>query len=1262
MKNLLVALTLFVSLIVFGSFVITRSIEAQSNDLLPQLLELPAPPPPNPLVPRESDTRSEEFYSKKNPPADNAPIDELLDYWKRQSTQYQDLRYKAELSDRSLNRLLDEIENNPEKADDLLNILPDKPEVVEMIKRIYDQIPDGNSEEEDTNYYRKSQFRSWLRNHSPYFSDELVSEAQSVSDTSVGYISNHESLLTLARVDFNKAKPILDRLYSDSSQPVSQTLARWALYRHALDTDSLGDIERYRDELQKDVENRSLSDGNRDLAMDALAKEKGWSGRDNWYFSLLEDETLADLRVDGTTYTGLTTLMLMSPPDTYVDKMIELVKSGNVTVRSAAVRNLGTMLDDKNVEVVKALLPWIENKKWANEYSGERQRLVSALANLTIPESVPGLIGLLDEKELREIPDYSSTSNVAISSNVAMSTTVITGSTVNRGTTVAPTSTKSVEYYPFRSSAILALANQKNPQAVPALRRILPTVDLYERGSVVRAIYLSNGFSIPEQISALEASAQSVKETIESEILAKKAKLIEEEFSKIEEPVEPPRISTVMSNSAYSTNETPKPITAQEIKEMLGQQIIANPEPSPELLAAVVSRINVLDRSDRMLADALRRIMLGWQGAAVNLVLLNDVKMGKADISAVLKLLSIRKELREKQINDIYAIRSGGTSFALGLSACLLETQSDFDALLVSENQEAKATMFGCARLIRAQLPVQIVAQSLSNPNKTLALAAEEYLEAEDSPQARQIIFAKYPNQAKILGATTHFGKSEGASENQFITPLFQSVNNYLWFDQYYLDSDFKLIEKTEKKLQKEIIESPELLGIYAYDANVIRIYRDRIMYIFAEDESRYRERYLTPAEFDNLKNYLVANRVDEQLPYLTICSEEGCTDRELLMLGRQGGRRIYSRGYDTSEFFKGLDKMFEDMQKVPAKLRYELEKSVVGLEILFADDNLKAGTVWKNGNDLRVLLADTKMRERISEEINTQESEAQSGENPNYEQIAKMLVELRDRRAYEHFSWRKLTNENANETTAPPDNFNFPPMRDALAVRPSIESWKAKTANFELRADENGLYKISGGNVKKIREGMYRNIVVTPDGKWAVAAKLEPDEGNVLVRVNLLNNQEFKIENNDYSRLEPAVAMPSGKKVLIRFAAYEEYYEEDDGTGNSEISAGEGEIFALDVETGVMEKVKGEIRPLASQTFRPLQKSSASADDFWAAISNDKSTQVGIYNLKTLTFKPSLTIPDISFDSMNMWVDEAENKVYFVYKGQLLALSLAKK
>ncbi len=914
---------------------------------------------------------------------------------------------------------------------------------------------------------------------------------------------------------------------------------------------------------------------------------------------------------------------------------------------------MGTLLDDNNAEVVKALLPWLEDENWAREFSSERRKLITALANFEIPESVPGLVALLDEKEIREVPDYSSNSNSA---------------NVMRMNTNVAVATRSVESYPFRSAAISALAKQKDARAVPALRRVLPLVEQYERINVIRAIFLSNGFSIPEQIAALETAAQNVKEAIETEVALRKARSEEKETVDDVGDVdieEPPRIAatgtfTVSSNTAYSSeNKPPPPITAAEIKAILGQQIIANPEPSPELLTAVVQRINVLDRQNPPLANALRRIMLNWKGTAVNLVLLNDLKTGKADINTVVKLLSIRKELREKQINDIYAIRSGGTSVALGVSACLLETQGDFNALLVSENAEAKAAMFGCARLIRAELPVQIVAQNLTSPNKLLALAAERYLESEDSPQARQIILSKYPNEAKIMGATVYFGDNADIIDGGVLMTLFQSVEFIPQFDQYYyFYGDDENIVETEKKLQKEIKSAPELLGVYAYDDNFVRIYQDRVMFSFAEDESRYRERYLTPAEFDNLKNYLLANRVDELKPFLKPCEEE-CEEKQLLMLGRQGGRRVYFKGFEKDGFFAGLDALFEEMRKPPAKLRYELEKSIAGLEILFADKNLQAETVWKNGNDLRVLINDTNLRERIAEDLSKQDGQVRYDEDTDYAQIARESRERRAVRAFDHLSWRKFAGESLGEMIAPPSNFGFPPPRDAFNVRPSIEQWKARTANLEIRADETGLYKISGGTIKKIRDGYYDKPVVTPDGRWAVVSKFEPEEGFGLVRVNLTNNQEFKIAGEGYLRFEPAVALPSGKKVLFRFISYAEYYDEEEERSETDgLTPPDGEILVLDVETGAVEKAKGEIKPLAGQTFRPLQ-SASTADEFWAAIPDAKATRIGTYNMKTLSFKPLMTIPEISFGSMNMWVDETEGKVYFVYKGQLLALKL---
>ena len=79
---------------------------------------------------------------------------------------------------------------------------------------------------------------------------------------------------------------------------------------------------------------------------------------------------------------------------------------------------------------------------------------------------------------------------------------------------------------------------------------------------------------------------------------------------------------------------------------------------------------------------------------------------------------------------------------------------------------------------------------------------------------------------------------------------------------------------------------------------------------------------------------------------------------------------------------------------------------------------------------------------------------------------------------------------------------------------------------------------------------------------------------------------------------------------------------------------------------------VRGDLRPLLQQTFRPLQASST-PEIMWAAIPDVKanSTTVGLYNTRTLKLEKVLDLPNIQFNSMDMWVDESENKVYFVYR-----------
>ena len=185
------------------------------------------------------------------------------------------------------------------------------------------------------------------------------------------------------------------------------------------------------------------------------------------------------------------------------------------------------------------------------------------------------------------------------------------------------------------------------------------------------------------------------------------------------------------------------------------------------------------------------------------------------DADAMLKLLARRKDLREKQSPDIAEMR-GGVPAAKAIAACLFENKSDYESIVSSGPDAAKIALFACARLIRAELPVQRVVSDLRSPNKVLAMAAERYLESEDSHAARAAILAAYPAQAKILGATTAFNvPGLEATPGAFLREVFNSVNPYFRVEEYaYQAFSYTGETELEKRLQTEVRSKSDLLGI----------------------------------------------------------------------------------------------------------------------------------------------------------------------------------------------------------------------------------------------------------------------------------------------------------------------------------------------------------------------------------------------------------------------------------------------------------------
>ena len=324
----------------------------------------------------------------------------------------------------------------------------------------------------------------------------------------------------------------------------------------------------------------------------------------------------------------------------------------------------------------------------------------------------------------------------------------------------------------------------------------------------------------------------------------------------------------------------------------------------------------------------------------------------------------------------------------------------------------------------------------------------------------------------------------------------------------------------------------------------------------------------------------------------------------------------------------------------------YNLQDKIEGLEIILADEKYSPRAIWKNGDDFRVLVAD-KVREREIEESLDRETEADNkNEDLDWEEKAARQFQRKTEREFEHYEWRNFSTGKIGEKTDEPIEFPF--LRTKLSF-PAIKELRnnenltqSKFGNYEIRAGEyntGGLWKTNRGERIEFKKGVYANPIVS--GNYVVAAKADLDWSapNGIVRINLQTNKESKINLPPAEEFNPVAFIPAHNKVLL----YRDTEPE---------SKKPAEYYLLDAATGKTELVKGEFRPLVQQTFRNLQPT-GNKDEFWAAVYDREKNQtvIGRYDAKTFAIKEVLTVPEISLNSMQIWVDEKEAKVYFIYQ-----------
>jgi hypothetical protein len=617
--------------------------------------------------------------------------------------------------------------------------------------------------------------------------------------------------------------------------------------------------------------------------------------------------------------------------------------------------------------------------------------------------------------------------------------------------------------------------------------------------------------------------------------------------------------------------------------------------------------------------------------------MINRIADGSADANMIAAALTRRQTMLDKLRPELERlVAADGLAPAVG--AVLLDDRVLAQSVLTSGDQPAQIALLACSRLMQTPLPVEVVGSFLPNRNKLLAQAAELYLLAEDSHEARELLWQHHPNEAFVTGWREKISEVYAGS----------------------VDVMSKLEDRLRAELFKE--DGPvEIFALLSGDrqvSRVLRIYPNKAVYTHYDDPARYRERTVSKAEVSTFREYLTTSGLLELGPDVAWC-HHGCESQQFLVVSKEKGRRVFSQqGFLSLPEFPGNFTQLGDGEG--AKTHYEIEKEIKGLEVLFADPDWAAVCVWQHETGQLQVFVES-YEEETEEPVKPDDTDDDDDEPTEEMLIEQQRKEIAASRA--RFSWRVFANGKLGDVASQPDVYSvIDPVKFLYSINDDEDTFATNaqllTPNSIIvaRGDE-GLWKQFAGS-KAVRigtaEGAYGNPLVTNDGKWLVVGKSDTDwsDPNYIVRLNLHTGREFRVNIEPADIFSPIAFLDGLGKVLLRRARGD--------NASKPVGPDHPEFYLLDPATGQTRLVTGNFEPLLQAGQRFLQDADK-PDECWAAIPDEtkNETQVGRYNVRNFSFKPVMTVPHIIFDSMTMWIDATKGKVYVVYKGQLLRLPL---
>jgi hypothetical protein len=424
-----------------------------NHDVSAELLRMESPP-------NEPDIKywdNLRFFVHPEPREDAVPdvtasLYVLATYWRHKDTAPD--RLPNSLRD----RLLEASEQYPDYAADLAHFFPRTPDTDRRVLAILNRAPSSDISNEN-----RVELKKYLSRTSKAFRSELLARAEG-ADEGEGYIENADDVKALARLDWDHAAPLLEKMIVEG-KPRTSALALSLQYEHAVKV-SDANSAKLQVRLQRIADDQSAPAKARDVAIEALMKAD-WEGRDSWFLSLFSDEKLASASDGVWSYSPLHEA-IEENPSFWIPQIARLVESTNPNVRRNAIFAL-VLFQQENAraDAILPLLPWLSNPHWvtSNNSGDDRRNLIYSLTKVRVPESIPGLIHVLQH------PEEAKTFEIGY--------------------------------------AAMAISQCNDGRAVPALRALLTKHDVYgDRFAVAEALLASGDVSLNEKVEAVTLVAR----------------------------------------------------------------------------------------------------------------------------------------------------------------------------------------------------------------------------------------------------------------------------------------------------------------------------------------------------------------------------------------------------------------------------------------------------------------------------------------------------------------------------------------------------------------------------------------------------------------------------------------------------------------------------------------------------------------------------------------------------------------------------------